>query len=101
MCRICSVLQLRFLMPGGESPEFKLFQASTIEAFAKRQPPAGSPWALGWDTPSGQSSSGHHFSRNSIGHFGYSGCSLWIDLEASLAVVLLTNRTWPDRGSPN
>jgi CubicO group peptidase (beta-lactamase class C family) len=83
----------------GKNGKLKLFQASTIEAFAKRQPPAGSPWALGWDTPSGQSSSGHHFSRNSIGHLGYSGCSLWIDLEASLAVVLLTNRTWPDRKS--
>jgi hypothetical protein len=30
---------------------------------------------------------------------GYSGCSLWIDLKAGVAVVLLTNRTWPDRKS--
>jgi hypothetical protein len=28
---------------------------------------------------------------------GYSGCSLWIDLDAEIAVALLTNRTWPDR----
>jgi CubicO group peptidase (beta-lactamase class C family) len=54
---------------------------------------------LGWDTPSENSSSGRHFSPHSIGHLGFSGCSLWIDLEAGIAVVLLTNRTWPDRQS--
>ncbi len=61
--------------------------------------PAGSSRALGWDTPSENSSSGRHFSRNSIGHLGFTGCSLWIDLEAGIAAVLLTNRTWPDRAS--
>jgi hypothetical protein len=30
---------------------------------------------------------------------GYSGCSLWIDLDAEIAITLLTNRTWPDRSS--
>jgi len=75
----------------------RLFEAATIERFAQRQEPAGSPRALGWDTPSENSSSGLYFSRGSIGHLGFSGCSLWIDLEAGVAVVLLTNRTWPDR----
>ena len=74
-----------------------LFQANTIEAFEKRQGPADSSRALGWDTPSANSSSGRYFSSRSIGHLGYSGCSLWIDLDARVAVALLTNRTWPDR----
>lgn len=74
-----------------------LFSRATIEAFAERQPPDGSSRALGWDTPSANSSSGKYFSLNSIGHLGYSGCSLWIDLDAAIAVALLTNRTWPDR----
>lgn len=74
-----------------------LFARKTIDHFAERQPPAGSSRALGWDTPSAESSAGHHFSSHSIGHLGYSGCSLWIDLDAAIAVVLLTNRTWPDR----
>ena len=74
-----------------------LFQRETVELFAQRQPPDGSSRALGWDTPSAESSAGKHFSVRSIGHLGYSGCSLWIDLEASLGAVLLTNRTWPDR----
>lgn len=82
---------------GGDAPRPALFEAATIERFAERQPPAGSSRALGWDTPSENSSSGRHFSPRSIGHLGYSGCSLWIDLAEDIAVVLLTNRTWPDR----
>jgi CubicO group peptidase (beta-lactamase class C family) len=70
-----------------------------LEQFSRRQPPQGSPWALGWDTPSEPSSSGKHFSEHSVGHLGYTGCSLWIDLDAAVAVVLLSNRTWPDRKS--
>lgn len=77
----------------------KLFRASTVELFARRQPPPGSSRALGWDTPSAESSSGKLFSSRSIGHLGYSGCSLWIDCLAGVAVVLLTNRTWPHRES--
>lgn len=76
-----------------------LFRRETVEVFAERQPPGGSSRALGWDTPSAQSSAGKYFSEHSIGHLGYSGCSLWIDLDASVAAVLLTNRTWPDRSS--
>ena len=76
-----------------------LFEQATVEYFAQRQRPDGSSRALGWDTPSEKSSSGRHFSKHSIGHLGYSGCLLWIDLEAGVAVALLTNRTWPDRQS--
>ena len=84
----------------GDSPaQTNLFQATTIEMFGTRAGPAGSSRALGWDTPSVNSSSGQYFSPHSIGHLGYSGCSLWIDLDARIAIVLLTNRTWPDRKS--
>jgi CubicO group peptidase (beta-lactamase class C family) len=76
-----------------------IFTPKTIEIFSARQGPPLSSRALGWDTPSENSSSGHHFSPHSIGHLGYSGCSLWIDLDAAIAVVLLTNRTWPRRES--
>ncbi|MFP5275740.1 MAG: serine hydrolase domain-containing protein [Acidobacteriota bacterium] len=83
----------------GAAGRSELFARETVEMFARRQAPAGSSRALGWDTPSEKSSAGRHFSPHSIGHLGYSGCSLWIDLEAAVAVALLTNRTWPDRGS--
>lgn len=83
----------------GNDSGISLFEAGTVHRFARRQGPDGSSRALGWDTPSENSSSGRHFSERSIGHLGYSGCSLWIDLSADVAVVLLTNRTWPDRTS--
>ncbi|HWA94470.1 MAG TPA: serine hydrolase domain-containing protein [Terracidiphilus sp.] len=79
----------------GENTTF--FNAHTIALFSERQSPPGSSRALGWDTPSPESSAGKYFSQKSIGHLGFSGCSLWIDLSAGIAVVLLTNRTWPDR----
>lgn len=51
--------------------------------------------ALGFDTPSGQaSSSGSHFSSQSVGHTGFTGTSLWIDPDKDLSVVLLTNRVF-------
>jgi len=82
---------------GSDAEKPGLFDAATIEIFSQRQGPEGSSRALGWDTPSEHSSSGHHFSTRSIGHLGFSGCSLWIDRDARVAVALLTNRTWPDR----
>ncbi len=80
-----------------ENEATPLFDPATVGLYAQRQGPEGSSRALGWDTRSEDSSSGHFFSPHSIGHLGYSGCSLWIDLEAGVAVALLTNRTWPDR----
>ena len=85
---------------GSNAPgEQHLFDPATVEQFSRRQEPRGSSRALGWDTPSENSSSGRYFAPHSIGHLGYSGCSLWIDLDAAIAVALLTNRTWPDRQS--
>jgi CubicO group peptidase (beta-lactamase class C family) len=77
-----------------------LFRPETVELFATRNgTPDGKFRALGWDVPTEASSSGHYFGPRSIGHLGYSGCSLWIDPDQDLAVVLLTNRTWPDRSN--
>ena len=90
---------LRSARSAGSEENPSLFNSAVLKQFAKRQSPEGSSRALGWDTPSQPSSSGKHFTRHSIGHLGYSGCSLWIDLDAAVAVALLTNRTWPDRQS--
>ena len=76
------------------------FSSETVQLFTTRaQLPPDSSRALGWDTPSQPSSSGKFFSRHSAGHLGYAGTSLWIDFEHHIAVVLLTNRTWPNRQS--
>ena len=68
-------------------------RARLVEFATRQDLPAGSDWALGWDTPTeGASSSGRHFSPRSVGHLGFTGTSLWIDLEREAVVVLLTNR---------
>lgn len=66
----------------------------TLRIFLTRQNlPESSDWALGWDTPTvGASTSGSHFSAESVGHLGFTGTSMWIDLESEAIVVLLTNR---------
>jgi serine-type D-Ala-D-Ala carboxypeptidase len=57
-----------------------------------------STWTLGWDTPSPVSSSaGTLFSANTIGHLGFTGTSIWMDLDRDRHVILLTNRVHPSR----
>jgi CubicO group peptidase (beta-lactamase class C family) len=49
--------------------------------------------AVGWDMRSPFSAPrGTGFSGASFGHTGYSGCSVWIDPESDLFVILLTSR---------
>jgi CubicO group peptidase (beta-lactamase class C family) len=57
----------------------------------------GSTRAFGFDTPSLEGSScGGRFGRRgplgAIGHLGFTGTSLWIDLDRHLVVAFLTNR---------
>ncbi len=57
-----------------------------------------STWALGWDTPSPtRSMAGVRFSKKTVGHLGFTGTSLWMDLERNRHIVLLTNRVHPRR----
>jgi CubicO group peptidase (beta-lactamase class C family) len=77
----------------------RLFARDSLRSFFRRQkaPPRGT-WALGWDTPSEKdSASGHLYSKNSFGHNGFTGTSLWMDLDRCIAVVFLTNRVHPSR----
>ena len=52
--------------------------------------------ALGWDTNAEKSSAGTLFGKESYGHTGYTGTSIWVDPVAGLATVLLTNRVHPN-----
>ncbi len=62
--------------------------------------PAAS-WRLGWDTPSatpGVSHAGDRWPRvGAVGHLGFTGVSLWLDLLNRRWVTLLTNRVHPTR----
>jgi CubicO group peptidase (beta-lactamase class C family) len=70
------------------------------EFFTKDDAVSNSTHTLGWDTPTpDKSSSGMHFSRKSVGHLGFTGTSLWWDLEKTCHVILLTNRVHPTRNN--
>ena len=68
------------------------------EFFRRQDIVKESSWALGWDTPSAtNSSSGEYFSIHSAGHLGFTGSSLWMDLDRDITVIFLTNRVHPTR----
>ncbi len=74
---------------------------SVLREFTRRQDIVpGSSRALGWDTPTPGGSGGSLLSRNSFGHTGFTGTSLWIDPDRQLAIVLLSNRVNPTRNNP-
>lgn len=78
--------------------EGELFSASTRERLFRKSTLSGSTRAFGWDTPSATGSAfGSFFSRHSVGHLGFTGTSLWMDLDRGVAVVLLSNRVHPVR----
>ena len=58
--------------------------------------PVATNRALGWDKPGVNSSSGQFFSKHAIGHLGFTGCSLWVDLKQEIIIVFLCNRVHPD-----
>jgi len=74
-----------------------LARSDTFRCFVSRTTVPASSRALGWDTMLPTSSCGTRMSASAIGHTGFTGTSLWIDLEADLYVVLLTNRVYPSR----
>jgi CubicO group peptidase (beta-lactamase class C family) len=70
----------------------KLLKKETFRRFIDAKPP------MGWDTPSAQGSqAGSLFSKDSIGHLGFTGTSIWFDLARKFYVILLTNRVHPNR----
>ncbi|MCC5941946.1 MAG: serine hydrolase [Balneolaceae bacterium] len=53
---------------------------------------------LGFDRKSeGFSSAGTLTGGNTFGHLGFTGTSLWVDPDEDIAIILLTNRTYPNR----
>jgi CubicO group peptidase (beta-lactamase class C family) len=73
-----------------------------VQQFARESASPSTTWRLGWDTPSvepGVSSAGDRWPRTgAIGHTGFTGTSIWLDLPNRRWVVLLANRVHPTRG---
>ncbi|MFO0757202.1 MAG: serine hydrolase domain-containing protein [Byssovorax sp.] len=96
----------------GDARAVVLLGAAILDALAGRRPgwlgpddlaplvrprPGGSLLA-GFDHRSGDTpSSGARFGPRTFGHLGFTGTALWIDPDAELAGVLLTNRVHPTR----
>jgi CubicO group peptidase (beta-lactamase class C family) len=73
---------------------------STLRRFADvHVDSSGARRAHGFDVPSidGSGSTGLSFSMNSIGHLGFTGTSVWMDLDSGDFAVLLSNRVHPKR----
>lgn len=77
------------------------FHPEVFQHFATTSAAPGASWRLGWDTPSrnpGVSHAGDRWPRDhAIGHLGFTGTSLWLDLAHRRWVALLTNRVHPTR----
>jgi CubicO group peptidase (beta-lactamase class C family) len=80
-----------------ERADHLLVAAATIALFTRVDRPGFSSRALGWDTPSENSSAGSRLSARAFGHTGFTGTSIWVDPEQDLFVILLTNRVNPTR----
>ncbi|TVR14982.1 MAG: hypothetical protein EA391_11765 [Balneolaceae bacterium] len=78
---------------GGE----QFLSAETIAYFTGHRSPINHR-GLGFDRKSdGFSSAGVLTGKNTFGHLGFTGTSLWIDPDEDIAIILLTNRTFPNR----
>jgi beta-N-acetylhexosaminidase len=88
----------QMMLNGGVLEHQRIVSRESVDRFTKL---AGivpdSSRALGWDTPSGNSSAGSLFGPRSFGHTGFTGTSMWMDPDRNLFVILLTNRVHPTR----
>ncbi len=77
------------------------FRPEVVARFFGDAPTPGASWRLGWDTPSsapGISHAGDRWPRaGAVGHAGFTGTSIWLDLPNGRWVVMLANRVHPTR----
>lgn len=93
---VFSTLMLNKGLYAGE----RYLKAETVDQFTAKTPAPGNR-GLGFDmkSPSGFSSAGTLAGANTFGHTGFTGTSVWIDPDRNLAIIVLTNRTYPYRGT--
>jgi beta-N-acetylhexosaminidase len=81
----------QMLLNGGIYAHRRILQRKTIREITAPAALAANTHSLGWVVPTENSSSGHYFSKQSFGHTGFTGTSMWIDPQKKLFVVLLAN----------
>jgi beta-N-acetylhexosaminidase len=85
----------QLILNGGIYEHHRVFTRALLQSFTARQTIGNSARTLGWDVPFDPAATGHYFSPQSFGHYGYTGTSLWLDPERGLFILLLTNRVNP------
>ena len=87
----------QMLLNGGTYAGRDYLSPEIIEQFTSHQSPINQR-AYGFDMKSeGFSTAGSLTSQNSFGHTGFTGTSIWVDPDENISIILLTNRTYPDR----
>lgn len=89
----------RLLLAGGRYRGRRYFRSATVRLFTRRAPTVLADLGLGWDKRTDISDTIPWFSRQSYGHTGFTGTSIWIDPVRRLYIVLLTNRVYPTRAN--
>jgi len=94
--RVVNMLREHYM---GKRDDF--LRPGTVREFFTRQDSVDAcTRALGWDTPSAEnSSSGRYFLPDSVGHLGFTGTSVWMDLQGDVIAIFLTNRVHPSRSN--
>src|SRR5439155_9061724 len=96
----CSTLAEDMRRPSPPFAALRRLSPPLVQMFTQRQNiPPGSSRALGWDTPSENSSAGTQMGPNAFGHTGFTGTSIWFDPDRDLFIILLTNRVNPTRAN--
>jgi len=81
----------QLLLANGTYGGTRLLRSATVARWTTVQDDLSSR-ALGWDSPSGESSAGRYASPRAFGHTGFTGTSMWMDPERGLFIVILANR---------
>jgi serine-type D-Ala-D-Ala carboxypeptidase len=73
-----------------------IFSARILDNMLRGNPE--NHFSLGFDRPAAENSSaGRYFSKDTVGHLGFTGVSFWMDPKTDVTVILLTNRVHPFR----
>ncbi len=89
----------QMILNGGTYAGRQYLSPEIVAKFTIRQSPLNQR-AYGYDRKSeGFSTAGTLTSNNSFGHTGFTGTSLWIDPDNDISIIILTNRTYPNRNT--
>jgi len=88
----------QMMLNGGQYRGKRILSQNAVRVMTQEQTHGKGDYGFGWMKKSDTySSGGDLISERSYGHTGFTGTSIWIDPEAELVIILLTNRVHPTR----